>query len=147
MRVMLATGRRTFLRGGPASVSAGFTLIELMVVLAILVMMGTIFPFVLKRALPHERVVMGSQRLRAAIHDAQTLSQGTGEPRMLDAETLAKLLPEGTHLSVTGMDGTALTSLTVYPDGSVTAGRIDVAEGVQHQTVVTNALTGRVRVE
>jgi prepilin-type N-terminal cleavage/methylation domain-containing protein len=147
MRVMLATGRRTLFPGGAASVSAGFTLIELMVVLAILVMMGALFPFVLKRALPHERVVMGSQRLRAAIHDAQALSQGTGEPRMLDAETLAKLLPEGTQLSVIGADGISLTGLTVYPDGSVTAGRIDVAEGVQHQTVVTNALTGRVRVE
>jgi general secretion pathway protein H len=147
MRVMWATGRRTFLRGRPASVSAGFTLIELMVVLAILVMMGAIFPFVLKRALPHERVVMGSQRVRAAIHAAQTLSRGSGEPKMLDAETLAKLLPDSTHLSIVGADGTALTGLTIYPDGSVTAGRIDVAEGVQHQTVVTNALTGRVRVE
>jgi len=144
---MWVTGKRTPPLDGRASVNAGFTLVELMVVLAILVMMGAIFPFVLKRTLPHERVVMGSQRLRAAIHDAQMRSQGNGEPSLLDADTLAKLLPQGTHLRVIGPDGTALTGLTVYPDGSVTAGRVDVAEGVQHQTVVTNALTGRVRVE
>jgi len=147
MRAILATGRRAAPVGGQVSVGAGFTLIELMVVLAILLMMGTIFPFVLKRTLPHERVVLGSQRLRTAIHDAEMRSQGTGEPGLLDAETLGKLLPQGTHLTLTGPDGTALTTLTVYPDGSVTACRIDVAEGVHHQTVVTSALTGRVRAE
>ena len=147
MRVISATGRRTPLPGERGSVNAGFTLVELMVVLAILLMMGAIFPFVLKRTLPHERVVMGSQRLRAAIQDAQIRQYGTGEQSVLDAEALARLVPQSTHLTLMAPDGTALTGLTVYPDGSVTASRIDVTEGVQHQTVVTSALTGRVRVQ
>ena len=147
MRVMWATGRPTPAPGGQPSGDAGFTLIELMVVLAILLMIGAIFPFVLKRALPHQRVVMACQRLRAAIYDAEMRSQGTGEPSLLDAETLAKVLPRGTHMTLLAPDGTALTALEVYPDGGVTASRIDVFEGVQHQTVVTSALTGRIHLK
>jgi len=147
MRVMWVTGRQASRPAPGASPGAGFTLIELMVVLAILLMMGAIFPFVLRRTLPHERVVSGSQRLRAAIHDAELHSRSTGESSVLDIDTLSKFLPEGAHLSLNAPDGTALAGLTVFPDGSVTAGRIDVREGTQHLTVVTSALTGRVRVE
>ena len=147
MHVIWATGRRAPPPAARASLGAGFTLVELMVVLAILLMMGAIFPFVLRRTLPHERVVSGSHRLKAAIHDAQLRSRSTGETSLLDVDALSKLLPEGTHLTLIGSDGTSLTGLTVYPDGSVTAGRIEVSEGVQHLTVVTSALTGRVRIE
>jgi len=139
MRVISATGSATLRRG-----SAGFTLIELLVVLAILLMIGGIFPFVLKRALPHQRIVLASQQLRAAIHDAEIRSQGTGEPRVLDSDTLDKLLPNGTHMMMVAPDGTELKALAVYPDGSITAGRIDISAGVQHQMVVTTVLTGRV---
>jgi general secretion pathway protein H len=145
--VIWVTGRKAPPPAAKPSVSTGFTLIELMVVLAIMLLMGAIFPFVLRQTLPHERVVSGSQRLRAAIHEAESRSRGTGEPGQLDVDTLSKLLPAGTRLSLNGPEGTPLTEITVYPDGSVTAARIDVSEGAQHQTLVTSALTGRVRVE
>ena len=147
MHVTWVTGRRGPPPAAGPPPGAGFTLIELMVVLAILLMMGAIFPFVLRRTLPHERVASGSQRLRAAIHEAELRSQSTGQPGLLDVDTLSKLLPEGTHLTLSSPDGAALSALTVYPDGSVTPGRIDVSEGVQHLTIVTSALTGRVRIE
>ena len=88
-----------------------------------------------------------SQRLRVAIHDAELHSRGSGETTVLDLDSLSKFLPTGPHLALSRPDGTALEELTVFPDGSVTAAHTDVSEGSQHLTLVTSALTGRVRVQ
>ena len=86
-----------------------------------------------------------SRRLISAASAALSFS---AEERSNDGvelpDTLDKLLPNGTHMMMVAPDGTELKALAVYPDGSITAGRIDISAGMQHQMVVTTVLTGRV---
>jgi len=49
----------------------GFTLLELLVVLAILVMAAALFPLALNRALPARRVTTTADHLIAAVRNAQ----------------------------------------------------------------------------
>lgn len=143
----LATGRQ-----------AGFTLLELMVVMAILVMVATLLPMALDRALPARRVATAAERVVSMVREVRGASMLSGRPVRLamldhvllaqDAATAAAVgrpmsLPSSTTVSLTDLDGRAATALVVYPDGSAQAVRFDVADGGHQKTVLVSALTGR----
>src|SRR5436305_102535 len=59
---------------------SGFTLLELMVVLLVLVMAAALFPLALDRALPARRVTTTADHLIAAVRNAQAVSTASGRP-------------------------------------------------------------------
>ena len=136
----------------------GFTLLELLVVLAILVMAAALFPLALNRALPARRVTTTADHLIAAVRNAQAASTASGRPVTLtiNAEGLSGAgqararcsFPASVRVTLTDAGGGAAPSaLTVFPDGSAQAMRFDVQAGA-HETVVTlSGLTGRLFVE
>ena len=140
----------------------GFTLLELLVVLAILVMAAALFPLALNRALPARRVTTTADHLIAAVRTAQAASTANGRPVTLtiNAEGLSVgardagqararwSFPASVRVTLTDAGGGAAPSaLTVFPDGSAQAMRFDVQAGA-HETVVTlSGLTGRLFVE
>jgi len=139
----------------------GFTLLELLVVLAILVMAAALFPLALNRALPARRVTTTADHLIAAVRNAQAVSTASGRPAILtiNAEGLSVgardagqararwSFPASVRVTLTDAGGGAASALTVFPDGSAQAMRFDVQAGA-HETVVTlSGLTGRLFVE
>lgn len=152
MRRMSATG------------SVGFTLIELMVVLAILTLMAAAIPLALSsHAIEGRRVAAGTRQLIAALRDAQSLSIQKGVPlQVLPKDSSIKLLlPSGGDSppqevesfdlrvpvqQTPGAGGTALP-LILYPDGSTSGGRFRVGYEERSSIVSVSAITGRVRSE
>jgi general secretion pathway protein H len=143
----LATGR-----------DAGFTLLELMVVMAILVMVATLLPMALDRALPGHRVATTAERVVSMVREARGSSMLSGKPIRLavqehdlvaqDATTSATIgrplnFPSSTTVSLTDLDGRAAAALVVYPDGSAQAVRFNVEDGGRRKAVLVSALTGR----
>jgi general secretion pathway protein H len=139
----------------------GFTLLELMVVMAILVMIAAAFPLALDHAMPGRRVSTTAERLVARIHEAQDLSLMSGRPYRLtlqdhglltqDTTTLATmghalLFPPSTQVSLFNTERQAVPALLVYPDGSAQAGQFSVADGAYRSSVLVSSVTGRVSV-
>jgi general secretion pathway protein H len=143
----LATGRE-----------AGFTLLELMVVMAILVMVATLLPMAFDRALPGRRVDTTAERVVSMVREARGSSMLSGRPIRLqlqehdlvarDAATSAAIgkpvsFPSSTAVSLMDLDGRVVPALVVYPDGSAQAVRFNVEDSGHQQAVLISALTGR----
>lgn len=135
-------------RGGMERVRliSGFTLLELLVVLAIMLMMSAAFPLVLDRALPGRRVTVATEHLVVAIREAQARSISQGKPVRVPLVTLTGSLSASTHVVFTDWNGRALSALMLYPDGSAIGGRLLVVDGSHRSTVVVSAFTGSARV-
>ncbi len=137
----------------------GFTLLELMVVMAILVLIAVLFPVALDHALPSHRVRATTEQLMARVHEAQNSSLFSGKAvslslvghRLLtqDPSTRASLghplpLPNSTQVRLVDLEGRPLSGLIVYPDGSAQAARFEVEDNGHRGTVRVAAVTGRV---
>ncbi len=133
LRRMLVTGRQR-----------AFTLLELLVVMAIVAMAAAAVPLALDRLLPARRVAVAADRLRAAVREAQTSSLLSGRPITLDLAQIS--LPRSVHVSLQGA-GPPTGTLIVFPDGSAQNARLAVAEGEHLSVVRVSALTGHVSVE
>ena len=158
MRRILATGNRS-------RVVAGFTLLELMVVMAIMVLMMSAVPISINHMLPGRRVSAAAQHISAAIQDAKAQSAVSGAPMQLRVEPNALALigspnassAESKHslvttavstvLSATTTDARPLTALTIFPDGATSGGVIGIADGTHRTRVLISVLTGRVTVD
>lgn len=153
-------------RSTPHQCIAGFTLIELMVVLTILVLSVAVIPLSLNRMMPGRRVAVAADRIGSVIRDAQLSSVGDGAPWQVSVQdhslTVAAVqsepvsdtarsvaprtvvVPSTVRLKLASIDGRTVPALTVYPDGATSGGRIDIADGAHHNAVNVSALTGRV---
>lgn len=127
---------------GSQGTASGFTLLELLVVLGIMLMMAAAFPLVLDRALPGRRVTIATTHLVAAIRAAQARSVTQGKPVSVQLATLTASLSPSTHVSFVDSNGVPLSSLRLYPDGSATGGRLRVVDGSHDSILVVNAITG-----
>ncbi|MGA7538941.1 MAG: prepilin-type N-terminal cleavage/methylation domain-containing protein [Steroidobacteraceae bacterium] len=131
----------------PVRLASGFTLLELLVVLAIMLMMAAAFPLAFDRALPGRRVTIATEHLVAAIREAQTRSISQGKPIRVRLASLTDSLSASTHLTFRDSNGRVLSALTLYPDGSATGGQLRVVDGSHRSTVVVSAITGSTRVD
>jgi len=137
---------------------AGFTLLELMVVMAILVLVATLLPMALDRALPGHRVTTTAERVVSMIREAQGSSMLSGKPITLtvrghdlvaqDAVTSAAIgrplaFSSSTTVSMVDLDGRIAAALVVYPDGSAQAVRFNVEDSGRRKAVLVSAVTGR----
>lgn len=141
----------------------GFTLVELLVVMAILVMVTCAFPLVLQRLLPRHRVVALTQKIVVMIDAARDASTLCSCPLTLqlqngqfglapaDRDHLtrpSKLLsiPTSTQVVLLDTDARHIDSLKVFPDGTASAARFEIADGVQRSAIMLSEFTGRVQV-
>jgi prepilin-type N-terminal cleavage/methylation domain-containing protein len=131
MRSISATGR-----------ARGFTLLELLVVVAVVALLTGALGVALNRALPGRRTQLTAERLVGVVRDASAASVASGKPVRIELDTLA--VPASTQISLTDMNGQALRELVVFPAGSTAGGTFDVVSGVHRASVRVSAITGRV---
>jgi len=155
MRKMSETGSRCTARQGRAPqgrrerarLTTGFTLLELLVVLAIMLLMAATFPLVLDRVLPGRRVTMATEHLAVAIRDAQARSIAQGKAVSVQLAILTHSFSATTHATFTDWNGRPLSTLVLYPDGSATGGQLRVVDGAHRSTLVLSAITGGTQVD
>jgi type II secretion system protein H len=136
----------------------GFTLLELMVVMAILVMVATLFPFALDRAMPSRRVSTTAETIASMVHEAEAASALSGKAVALrlrahalvaqDAATAATVgravaFPSTTDVRFTNTEGQAVSAVILYPDGSAQSAEFDIEDNGHRGTVRLSGLTGR----
>lgn len=137
----------------------GFTLLELMVVLTIMVLIAGAMPLILNRALPSRRVATATDKLMTDIRWLQTCSIASGKPTRLDVlpsgyqldcgdAGKVKKVPLANSTSLTlrgGVGDRVITAMVFHPDGTSSAGRFEFADAGRQAVVQVSMLTGRVR--
>ena len=144
-----------------SATTAGFTLVELLVVLLILALALSVVTPALWRATPIADLKGGARALAAGLQTARAEAIRDNAQRVViidtesrgfraaDSDALMKL-PETLGLKAT----TAESELTdegagirFYPDGSSTGGTVTLSEEDRSLTVKVDWLSGRVRIE
>lgn len=142
----------------------GFTLLELTVVLAIIVLTTAAIPLALNRMVPKLRLTKAAQQVASIIREAETQSlirhravQLVINDRSISADAslraegreaaLVVMIPEEVQFNATGLSGQPLNSLTVYPDGATTGGSLVLMDSARRALVAVSPLTGRVTME
>ena len=140
---------------------SGFTLLELLVVLAIMAFAVALAPPFLPRALDDLKVRSAARELAADLRSARSLAVSLQRETTLDLDLKARStsigerrrslrLPEDTHMTLTTAETEQLDdssgAIRFYPDGSSTGGRIALVRGERELRIDVNWLTGRVTV-
>lgn len=134
----------------------GFTLVELMVVLTILAMLAASLPVALNRLLPERRTAMAADQLIADVQLLQSEAATTrAAARMILTDAGYRLdlghprevtLAASTTLHFRAQDeDRALHELIVYPDGTASPGRFEIADSGRQAFVEISMLTGNAR--
>jgi general secretion pathway protein H len=134
----------------------GFTLLELLVVITIMVLLVGAWPLAAPHIFPTQQLRNESQRLVSALRIARTTARMTGTEQELDIQATgsAYRVAAETHDLPTGLtlrlrdDGTSLNSthLLFLPDGSSTGGSLDLALRDRRVTVRIGPMTGRAEI-
>jgi len=141
--------------------SKGFTLLELMVVLAIAATMMTLVPPMISSALPGAQLKATSRQLAAGLRLARNRALIQREPASLVLD-LAKrryqvtglgrshTIPEGIEVNLLTADSELLGEqqggIRFFPEGGSTGGRITLSNGKRAFAVDVDWLTGKVRI-
>ncbi len=138
----------------------GFTLLELLVVLALAVLLLGLAQPMLSAAFPGTELKAAAQELAAGLRMARSLARTHGEPTSLELDLENHRfrigndgrfhpLPSRLHLSLitaaSELTGTNRGSIRFFPDGSASGGRILLATGSRKLGVDVDWLTGKVR--
>ena len=126
---------------------SGYTLVELMIVLAILSLVATIsFSYVIK---DRQRAVLGSavQVVRAALdnaraaaiaQDREVIFAGGVDGYRIDNARQALAAPAGLVVEISGPP-----RISFFPSGGSSGGRVIVRDGTKRRAIDVEALTGR----
>lgn len=134
----------------------GFTLLELLVVLAIIAAIAAAFPLALNRFVPARRMDAAARVLLADIRLAQARSVATDRPVMLEPSAhgyhigaeVARQWNSTTSLSLRSANGAQpIDSLRLFPDGSTNGALLVISDGQRLRSVRVSPLTGRVLLE
>jgi general secretion pathway protein H len=139
-----------------ATGSRGFTLLELLVVLTILVLLAGAWSFAGPRLFPAQQVRDQTQRVVGILRSARMTARISGTPQRIDFSSFGKSDLERSSAHETqgsynirihesgSLEGE--NSLTFYPDGSSTGSTIDVVVGNRTAQVRIGRAVGRVEI-
>lgn len=141
--------------------SPGFTLVELIVVLAIGGLLMAVTPPLITAALPGVELKAGARRAAAALRQTRELAVARG----IDATWLVNIetgkyeiegqrrkgaLPDGIEIELVGaqdeLRSEEVGGIRFFPDGTSTGGRVILKRGERGYQVGVNWLTGRILV-
>jgi general secretion pathway protein H len=145
---------------GPSPFVNGFTLLELLVVLAIAVLLVSITPPLLTAAIPGVELKAAARQTAAGLRLAreEAIRSGRDAAFTLDLESHSfrvdggfrtTHLPSGLRVKLVAaeseMQGEQTGSIRFFPDGSSTGGRVILSRGDSGYQVGVEWLTGRIR--
>jgi general secretion pathway protein H len=133
----------------------GFTLLELLIVLAILTLLVAAMPLAMDQVFPRQRLRVIAQDLAVTLRDLRSRAVDT------QSETTFQLAPDGggwrsdtepattrwpTFITATLTSSTALaqSEIRFFPDGSSSGGVLNLALNDRQERVRVSALTGRI---
>lgn len=141
--------------------SHGFTLVELLVVLAIGGLLLAVTPPLITAALPGVELKAAARRTAGALRQTREIAIGSGKDAawLLDIESgryrvgedqRAGRLPDGIDVKLVAareeMRNDRLGAIRFYPDGTSSGGRVILMRGDTGYQVGVNWLTGRILV-
>ncbi len=148
------------MRPAPASQS-GFTLIELIVVLAIAGFIMAVVPPLIARAIPGVELKGAARQLAGGLRFARSYAIRSRKEALLTLDLEKKLyrvtgrtrayaIPKGIDVALltaeSETDTTQSGSIRFYPTGGSTGGRVTLSIGERSYDVDVDWLTGRVRI-
>lgn len=132
---------------------AGFTLTELLVVLAIVGLMVAAAPFILKNAMPSTTSLAAAERLAQDLRIARGSAIAQGAPTSVEFDAAAHSYRPVGGKATTLPEALALPGakprfrITFYPDGSANGGTVIVGAAPLRHRVSVAWLNGRVAVD
>jgi general secretion pathway protein H len=135
----------------------GFTLVELLVVLAILALVVTLMPPFLAGGQSRAELSTGAREIAAALRETRSLAirQGRSAAFVVDGAAgtfraaggaRERRLPAGLRLSLLTLANQRLDAgvIRFFGDGSSTGGSVSIVQGERRSDVTVDWLTGRV---
>jgi general secretion pathway protein H len=135
-----------------ATCNRGFTLLELLVVLAIMVLLAGAWPFAAPRLFPTQQLRNEGQRLIASLRSARMTARVGGVPQSLEllgagdgyqANSEPHQLPTGVIARMRNVEASRPLGVVFFPDGSSTGGVIDLVLPNRTVSVEVGKITGR----
>ena len=152
------TGRPTMARTHPYATGrrgeAGFTLTELLVVLAVVALIAAAAPVLVQSALPGARALSAARTLANDLRATRGRAIASGTPAVMQFDAAlrtyqaepsgaARELPTGIGFSTP----LKLRRVTFYPDGSSSGGTVILTDGTNVHRLAVDRFTGRVAVD
>jgi general secretion pathway protein H len=139
----------------------GFTLLELLVVLAIIGLIVALVPGLMLRSQPRLDIDVAARAIANGLREARSDAVVQNRPQVFALDVDARVFRSGDHPPVRIDKGIALSFKTArsqvledgvgqirfFPDGSSTGGLISVGEGAWQAQVRSDWLTGLVTVD
>lgn len=142
--------------------SKGFTLVELLVVFAILALVISVAPVALRRTLPGLELKAAARELADAFRDTRGIAVRENREAVItidveerlyrvDRRSKPRQIKNGISLSLVTAasevadDGTG--GIRFFPDGTSTGGRVTLTQADRVYDLTVDWLTGRVRLE
>lgn len=141
--------------------SHGFTLVELLVVMAIAGLMLAVTPPLISAALPGVELKAAARRTAGALRVTRELAIGSGRDQawqlnisdgryQVEGSARSGRLPEGIKLRLVAAEREMLSDhqggIRFFPDGSSTGGRVILARQERGYQVGVHWLTGRIEI-
>jgi general secretion pathway protein H len=130
----------------------GFTLLELLVVLAIMVLLAGAWPFAAPRLFPTQQLRNEAQRLIAALRSTRTTARISGVSQSVELLAAGEgyqtssephQLPAGVIARMRNQEASRPSGVMFFPDGSSTGGVIDLKLPSRTVSVEVGKITGR----
>jgi len=134
---------------------AGFTLVELLVVLAIIGLLIAAAPIIMRSAIPSARSLAAARAFAQELRQTrgQAIASGNAtairfdtarQTYLLEPGDRARTLPKTVRFSLPAQ---AATQIGFYPDGSSNGGTVFIGDGKLRHRVSIDWLTGRIGID